>query len=121
VGQTIGLCRLLPRAFGPRNFMKNPWRSGGFPTVRSGFFDPVGIGVPPAKLHEKPAKANKLGTEGEQKAGFFAPVFRSAVTLLGGFDAVADCLGHQFHLNRVSVPISCAPSGRSSRISMEKF
>jgi hypothetical protein len=22
VGQTIGLCRLLPRAFGPRNFMK---------------------------------------------------------------------------------------------------
>src|ERR1700730_18245816 len=23
VGQTIGLCRLLPRAFGPQNFMKN--------------------------------------------------------------------------------------------------
>src|ERR1700693_6622104 len=30
--------------------------------------------VPPAKLHEKPAEANKSGTEGEQKAGFFAPV-----------------------------------------------
>src|ERR1700731_4732929 len=23
VGQTIGFCRLLPRAFGPQNFMKN--------------------------------------------------------------------------------------------------
>src|SRR5437899_7659669 len=27
VGQTIGLCRLLPRAFGPRNFMKKWGRS----------------------------------------------------------------------------------------------
>jgi hypothetical protein len=32
------------------------------------------MGVPPAKLHEKPAEANKSGTEGEQKAGFFALV-----------------------------------------------
>jgi hypothetical protein len=32
------------------------------------------MGVPPAKLHEKPAEANKSGTEGEQKAGFFDPV-----------------------------------------------
>jgi hypothetical protein len=32
------------------------------------------MGVPPAKLHEKPAEANKSGTRGEQKAGFFDPV-----------------------------------------------
>jgi hypothetical protein len=32
------------------------------------------MGVPPAKLHEKPAEANKSGTESEQKAGFFDPV-----------------------------------------------
>jgi hypothetical protein len=32
------------------------------------------MGVPPTKLHEKPAEANKSGTEGEQKAGFFDPV-----------------------------------------------
>jgi hypothetical protein len=32
------------------------------------------MGVPPAKLHEKPAEANKSGTQGEQKAGFFDPV-----------------------------------------------
>jgi len=44
------------------------------PAGRPGFFDPVGMGVPPAKLHEKPAEANKSGTEGEQKAGFFDPV-----------------------------------------------
>jgi hypothetical protein len=37
------------------------------------------MGVPPAKLHEKPAEANKSGTDGEQKAGFFDPVnFRLA-------------------------------------------
>jgi hypothetical protein len=29
------------------------------------------MGVPPAKLHEKPAEANKSGTDGEQQAGFF--------------------------------------------------
>jgi hypothetical protein len=42
------------------------------------------MGVPPAKLHEKPAEANKSGTDGEQKAGFFAPVnphrFNAALT-----------------------------------------
>jgi hypothetical protein len=32
------------------------------------------MGVPPSKLHEKPAEANKSGTDGEQKAGFFDPV-----------------------------------------------
>jgi len=35
------------------------------------------MGVPPSKLHEKPAEANKSGTEGEQKAGFFDPVAAS--------------------------------------------
>jgi hypothetical protein len=32
------------------------------------------MGVPPAKLHEKPAKANKWGTRSEHAAGFFDPV-----------------------------------------------
>src|ERR1017187_9337594 len=32
------------------------------------------MGVPPAKLHEKPAEANKSGTQGDPKAGFFDPV-----------------------------------------------
>jgi hypothetical protein len=32
------------------------------------------MGLSAAKLHEKPAKAKKLGTEREHKAGFFAPV-----------------------------------------------
>jgi hypothetical protein len=32
------------------------------------------MGVPPAKLHEKSAEANKSETRGEQKAGFFDPV-----------------------------------------------
>jgi hypothetical protein len=32
------------------------------------------MGVPPAKLHEKPAEANKSGTGSEQMAGFFDPV-----------------------------------------------
>jgi hypothetical protein len=32
------------------------------------------MGVPPAKLHEKPAEANKLARERELKAGFFDPV-----------------------------------------------
>jgi hypothetical protein len=32
------------------------------------------MGVPPAELHEKLCEANKSGTEGEQKAGFFDPV-----------------------------------------------
>jgi hypothetical protein len=32
------------------------------------------MGVPPAKLHENPAEANKSGTQGEQKAGFVDPV-----------------------------------------------
>jgi hypothetical protein len=36
------------------------------------------MGVPPAKLHEKPAEANKSGTQGEQKAGFFDPVHPGA-------------------------------------------
>jgi hypothetical protein len=34
------------------------------------------MGVPPAKLHEKPAKANKWGTRSEHAAGFFDPVAR---------------------------------------------
>jgi hypothetical protein len=34
------------------------------------------MGVPPAKLHEKPAEANKSGTGSEQMAGFFDPVAR---------------------------------------------
>jgi hypothetical protein len=33
------------------------------------------MGVPPAKLHEKPAKANKWGTRSEHAAGFFDPVW----------------------------------------------
>jgi hypothetical protein len=32
------------------------------------------MGVPPAKLHEKPAEANKRGTKSEHTAGFFDPV-----------------------------------------------
>src|SRR5580692_3939201 len=32
------------------------------------------MGVPPAKLHEKPVKANKWGTRSEHAAGFFDPV-----------------------------------------------
>jgi hypothetical protein len=35
---------------------------------------PVGMGVPPAKSHEELCEVNKLGTRGEQKAGFFDPV-----------------------------------------------
>jgi hypothetical protein len=37
VGQTIVLCGLLGWAFGPRNFMKNSGKPGGFPDVRGGF------------------------------------------------------------------------------------
>jgi hypothetical protein len=35
------------------------------------------MGLRPAKFHEKPAEANKSGTQGEQKAGFFDPVIPS--------------------------------------------
>jgi hypothetical protein len=37
VGQTIVFCRLLPRACGPRNFMKNSaeWQNGKTATARS--------------------------------------------------------------------------------------
>ena len=45
VGQTIGFCRLLGWAAGPRNSMKNPGSAGGlaagdlpgFPELRGGF------------------------------------------------------------------------------------
>jgi hypothetical protein len=40
------------------------------------------MGVPPAKLHEKPAKANKWGTRSEHAAGFFDPVARRQRKLL---------------------------------------
>jgi len=39
------------------------------------------MGVPPAKLHEKPGEANKSRTQGEQKAGFFDPVHPSVAAL----------------------------------------
>jgi hypothetical protein len=42
------------------------------------------MGVPPAKLHEKPAKANKWGTRSEHAAGFFDPVARLCARCRGG-------------------------------------
>src|ERR1019366_7044659 len=44
---------------------------------------PVAMGIPPAKLHEKPAEANKSGTQGEQKAGFFDPVCAQSTLFTG--------------------------------------